>query len=140
MPVADLLHVSDGASLAIHAALLLGRTPVRRLRNRDIAATLRVSETHLAKVLRALERARLVTATRGPTGGFELARPARDINLKEVYEAVEGPLRVDKCPMGVPACNGNGCVLGGFFRSVERKMVARLKQTRLSDLKLKLGG
>jgi hypothetical protein len=42
--------------------------------------------------------------------------------------------------MGVPACNGNGCVLGGFFRSVERKMVARLKQTRLSDLKLKLGG
>ena len=137
--MAELFHVSDGASLAIHAALLLGHAPDRRLRNRDIASTLQVSEAHLAKVLRALERARLVTATRGPAGGFELARPARDIDLKEVYEAVEGPLRVEKCLLGVPACDGNGCVLGGFFRSMERKVVARLKQTRLSDLKLKLG-
>ncbi len=138
--MADVLHMSDGASLAIHAALLLGRAPARRLRNRDIAATLQVSESHLAKIMRALERAGLVTATRGPTGGFELARPARDINLREVYEAVEGPLRLDRCPLGVPACDGNGCTLGGFLQSVERKVATRLKQTRLSDLKLKLGG
>lgn len=45
---------------------------------------------YLAKQLKALVRAGLLTATTGPRGGFRLARPASRITLLELVEAVDG--------------------------------------------------
>jgi len=43
-------------------------------------------------VLADLKRARLVRSTRGPDGGYELARPADEITVADVFRAVDGPL------------------------------------------------
>ncbi|GAA3387253.1 RrF2 family transcriptional regulator [Cryptosporangium minutisporangium] len=45
----------------------------------------------LAKHLQALVRAGILSATPGPRGGFRLARPAADITLLDIVEAVDGP-------------------------------------------------
>ncbi|SHN44257.1 RrF2 family transcriptional regulator [Cryptosporangium aurantiacum] len=45
----------------------------------------------LAKQLQALVRAGVLTASPGPRGGFRLARPAADITLLNIVEAVDGP-------------------------------------------------
>ena len=45
----------------------------------------------MAKILHGLRGKRLVRSTRGPGGGYELARPASDITVVEVIEAVDGP-------------------------------------------------
>jgi Rrf2 family iron-sulfur cluster assembly transcriptional regulator len=87
-----------------------------------------------------LERAGLVTGTRGPSGGYRLARPAVRISLAEVYEAVEGPLGAGRCIFGVPVCDGHRCVLGGYFGKVSRDVVRKLKTTKLSEVALTLGG
>ncbi|MBW2359872.1 MAG: Rrf2 family transcriptional regulator, partial [Deltaproteobacteria bacterium] len=47
---------------------------------------------YLEQIFRRLRRAELVTSKRGPGGGYMLARPAREITLRDVVEAVEGPL------------------------------------------------
>ena len=47
---------------------------------------------YLEQIFRRLRRADLVTSKRGPGGGYTLARPAREISLRDVVEAVEGPL------------------------------------------------
>jgi Rrf2 family protein len=99
-----------------------------------------VSAAHLAKVLGRLERAGLVLGTRGPAGGYVLARPARLVSLAQVFEAVEGPLSDRRCPFDVPVCDGNGCLLGGYFRVLNRKAAAKLNRTKLSNVHLKLGG
>ncbi len=137
--MANPFHVSEAASLGLHAALLLARTPDRRLPVRELAGTLKVSAAHLAKVLQALERAGLVEATRGPAGGFRLTRPAARVSLRQVYEAIEGPLTNGRCMFGVPACDGNGCPLGAFTRSLTKRVVDKLSRTRLADVKVKLG-
>src|SRR3954447_85517 len=45
---------------------------------------------YLAKQLKALVRAGLLSATPGPAGGFQLARPAAEVTLLDVVEAVDG--------------------------------------------------
>jgi len=47
---------------------------------------------YLEQIFQRLRRARLVTSKRGPGGGYTLARPAGDITLRDVVEAVEGPI------------------------------------------------
>lgn len=137
--MAELFHVSEAAALALHAMLLLAREPRGQASARELADRLSASQTHLAKVLQTLDRAGLVRGSRGPTGGYRLARPARQITLRQVYEAVEGPLQATSCMFGVPACDGNGCPLGRMTGSLTNKVLDKLEHTRLSDLKMKLG-
>jgi Rrf2 family protein len=50
----------------------------------------------LEQVFQRLRRAGLVTARRGPGGGHRLARAASEITLRDVVEAVEGPIGSDR--------------------------------------------
>ncbi len=52
---------------------------------------------YLAKQLKALVRAGVLTATTGPRGGFRLARPASEITLLEIVEAVDGASAPYEC-------------------------------------------
>jgi Rrf2 family transcriptional regulator, iron-sulfur cluster assembly transcription factor len=56
----------------------------------------------LAKIFQALTKAGVVKSHRGAKGGFSLVRPAADITLKEVIEAIEGPIALNRdtrCPV-----------------------------------------
>lgn len=135
--MADIIRVSESSSLALHAALLLARNE-GRLTVKAIARQLGASSAHLAKVLSRLEKAGLVRACRGPTGGYQLNRPAREITLLEVYEAVEGKPTAAHCLFTVPACDGRNCPLGGYFRGVSRAVARKLAGTRLTDVRIPL--
>lgn len=47
---------------------------------------------YLEQIFQRLRRAQLVTSKRGPGGGYTLARPSAEITLRDIVEAVEGPL------------------------------------------------
>ena len=135
-----LVRMSEAVSLALHAAGLLAGSSGRLLRTKEMARLLRVSEAHLSKVLQRMTRAGQVKPTRGPGGGFGLARPAEEISLKDIYEAVEGPLDVATCPFNIPACEGGWCVIGKEFNSRSEDLLEFLSETRLSTLKINVGG
>ncbi len=132
------IKMSEAVSLALHAASLLAGSAGRLLRTKEIAGVLGASEAHLSKVLQRMTRAGLVKPTRGPAGGFGLARPADKISLKDIYEAVDGPLDVVSCPLSIPFCEGGWCVLGQELSSRGRDLVRFLSRTRLSALKIKV--
>lgn len=52
---------------------------------------------YLAKQLQALTRAGILAATTGPRGGFRLGRPATDVTLLEIVEAVDGAAAPYEC-------------------------------------------
>ena len=65
--------------------------------------------THIAaptvsKLLKQLQRAGLVTSTRGLHGGYQLARPAAQISAATILDALEGPLAVTDCSAGHGQC------------------------------------
>jgi len=51
----------------------------------------------LMNVMKDLNRAGLVESKRGPSGGYILARPAADITIADVIEAIEGPVALTAC-------------------------------------------
>jgi Rrf2 family protein len=134
------LRVSEAASIAMHTMGVLGADPDTAMTAGQIASRLNVSHAHLSKVLQRLGRAGLLNSVRGPGGGFRLARPAGEITLLSVYEAVEGPLSLTDCLLGDRRCKGGKCIFGGLLASVNRQFEQYLRKTRVTDLVQALGG
>jgi Rrf2 family protein len=65
---------------------------------RVIGERQRIPTRYLEQIFQRLRRARLVAGKRGPGGGYRLARPAAEISLREVVEAVEGPVGIGPGP------------------------------------------
>ncbi len=133
-------RVSEAANLGLHALAVIAAAAEPMTRTREIAARLKASAAHLAKVMVALEHAGLVTGTRGPTGGYRLNRPARQISLREIYEAVEGPMQPRACLFGEPVCDAGGCALSSYFGRLNRDVIRTLGRTHLTDLVREFGG
>jgi Rrf2 family protein len=131
--MAGVMNVSEAAALALHAVALLACTKRRMLTVREISRALRASEAHLAKVLQRLAAVGLVSSTRGPHGGFALAGEAAGITLLQVWEAIEGSMRPEKCLFDSPICGGD-CILGGLIGELSRRLIEHLKSTTLADL------
>jgi Rrf2 family protein len=131
--MSGVVHISEAANLALHTMILLAADPERPLRVNCATKVLPVSENHLAKVLQRLAHVGLVRSTRGPHGGFTLARSPKQTTLLEVWEAIEGPLAPHGCLLGKPKCGGS-CVLGDFIEKTNEAFRKKLARTRLSDV------
>ncbi len=66
----------------------------------ELAAVYGISATIVAKVLKKLARAGLVSSERGSRGGYRLARTADAISLREIVTALEGPISLTFCSSG----------------------------------------
>lgn len=89
----------------------------------------------LAKVLQNLVQGGLLESSRGPRGGFRLARPARFITVGEVIEILEEPGSLDGCLMGLPSCGpDNPCPLHDLWNEVKAQIDVSLTQATIQDL------
>jgi Rrf2 family protein len=99
-------RVTKATDYAIRAMIHLACLPADGVALRsDIATAQGIPNGFMAKVLRRLVRAGLLRSTRGVNGGFALARLASHISVLDVFEAIDGPLRLAEC---VP--DREGCV------------------------------
>ena len=76
---------------------------------REIAHQMDVPEDFLAKILKTLVDAGLVRSTRGPHGGYALARASSEVSFLDVIEADEGPVALNVCLDGDGACGHSTC-------------------------------
>ena len=92
------MHVGRRADYAVRAlAYLADKPPDRIVSKTEIGGKQDIPSHYLSKILKDLVDCGLVKSHLGRRGGFSLARPACDINIKEVYEAVEKPLVLMEC-------------------------------------------
>ncbi|PKQ29427.1 MAG: Rrf2 family transcriptional regulator [Actinobacteria bacterium HGW-Actinobacteria-10] len=112
----------------------------RPLVTRDLAESRGIPSAFLEQLLADLRRAGLVRATRGPHGGFALARTAEEITALEIIEALEGPIAPSVCAPdacgreeGCAAASVWGDVSGAVRGALSGFTLARLaeEQTRL---------
>ncbi len=127
--------LSQACKYAIRAALHLAKHDEELLLSRDIAHTLDIPEHFLAKVLQDLARARLLHSAKGRGGGFKLGRPADDIRLSEIVQAIEGLYFGDGCVLGLPECSDeNACPLHSQWSGVKTSILEMLEQKTLGEL------
>lgn len=134
--MAGILQISEAASLALHSMVSIAGASERPVNLKGIACSTGISEAHLAKVLQRLVKAGLLVSTRGPRGGFDLTRPAEEIDLLSVYEAVEGPLSTENCLLHTSDCpyGFRHCVFGGLLKETNTKFRNYMKGTTLSSI------
>ena len=104
---------------------------------RAIAERQCISESYLEQVFALLRKAGLVNAVRGSYGGYILARPAHQITVGEVLQALEGPLTLANCAHGGTTfeCDKvDNCLTMPFWQELSAKMDEVLSSTTLQDL------
>jgi Rrf2 family protein len=105
---------------------------------REIARQMDVPEDFLAKILKTLVDAGLVRSSRGPHGGYSLARTATDVSFLDVIEAVEGPVALNVCLDGDDACgHSTCCTMMSVWKLGQERMLDVYRQARLADLAFK---
>ena len=116
---------------SLRALLYLGLHQDRLCSIAEIAASYRISESHLKKVVHALGKHGFIETLRGRRSGLRLARAPEAISLGEVIRLTEGGLQSPncaECPL-VPACILSGVLaraLQAFLRVFDECTVADL--------------
>src|ERR1043165_1094361 len=102
---------SQATEYALRAMACLALRPDELVATPTLAGQTKVPPNYLAKVLQQLSGAKLITGRRGVGGGYKLARPASEIRLLEVIQAVGSVKRITTCPLGLANHGPNLCPL-----------------------------
>jgi Rrf2 family protein len=92
------MRMSDGVEWGMHCATVLGALPEgAALSAAQLAEYHGVPAPYFAKHLQALTRAGVFVAVSGPKGGYRLARPAAEVTVLDVVEAIDGSQPAFRC-------------------------------------------
>lgn len=120
----------------VHLALL---PPGQGADLRAISVSQGVPVSYLAKVMRNLVRGGLVNSTLGRDGGYALRKPPEQITLLQVYEVMEGELRLVECMDSERNCTlSRGCTQASVWRKLTQAVEGIFRETTLADLLPKL--
>ncbi|MEA1986956.1 MAG: Rrf2 family transcriptional regulator [Candidatus Marinimicrobia bacterium] len=128
-----LINISEGTSLAFHGLALIVKYKPNRLNIKFLAKHLKASEAHLAKIFQQLVKAKFVTSTRGPNGGFILKKPAHQISFLSIYETIEGKVDLKTCPLGKKYCPLDNCDLDDNLNKISNEIYNYYKKIKLSQ-------
>ena len=106
----------------------------------ELAKKENLTPAHVAKIMGFLRRGGLVQSIRGQGGGYQLARPAQEINVNEVLEALGGKFfsREEYCSSSLgnhDSCiHTMDCALRSLWTGLSTAITGYLMKCRLSDL------
>lgn len=126
------------SKLTDYATLILARLaaePARRCTAAQIASDTHLASPTVSKLLKQLHRQGLVTSTRGPSGGYLLARPAAAITAVDILDAMEGPVALTECSSPASHCGiEHSCLVAGPWQRINLAVRRSLQEITLLEL------
>ncbi len=128
---------------ALHCcAVLAGLPPERYLSTKVLAQFHGVPKDYLSKALQGLSQAEIVATVPGPSGGYRLARPAADITVLDVVEAVEGRRSTFACTeirrnnpcRPADTCDARPCGIARIMWQADEAWRQSLRLVKLADI------
>ena len=129
------LELTRRGDYAVRAMLALARPEADQLTAAALAEATGIPAGYVPQVMGDLVRADLVANRRGRSGGYRLARPAGEVSLLDIVEAVEGDGRRRTCVLRGGPCRRDGAcdVHDAFFRAQEA-VFGTLADVSLADV------
>lgn len=135
----------SAVEFGLHSILCLIAPRSKPVSNRDLAEFVGISPALLAKILPKLEKAGLIGSSGGFHGGYRLARPADEITVLDVVDAVDGSKSLFDCKeirgncvlfSGVPpAWSVHGvCGIHAVMLRAEKSMRSEMAKTSILQL------
>jgi Rrf2 family iron-sulfur cluster assembly transcriptional regulator len=130
------VRISRGTDYGIRGILYLARQPLDKVSLlHEVAQVQSVPESYLAKIFQDLAKAGLVRSHRGAKGGFSLARSSAQITLRQVIEALQGPISLNRCLDIREGCpNSKTCPVTEVLRQAQQQLLATLEAATLDSL------
>ena len=100
----------------------------------DIADRQHISLSYLEQLFSSLRKANLVTAVRGPGGGYSLGKPCTDISVAEILTAVDENINFT-CGNG-SSCGGDHdpCLTHGLWSNLSAELYRFLSEKKLAEI------
>jgi Rrf2 family transcriptional regulator, iron-sulfur cluster assembly transcription factor len=113
---------------------LAGQPPGKLVGAREMATTLDIPMPFLWKILRRLGQKKLVRSFKGVRGGYQLARPAETIYVREILMASQDN-HVGRCILGFAQCDDQApCPLHSHWKDLRAEIEHTLETTTIADL------
>ncbi len=133
---ASTMQLTRAADYAVRVMIYLATLPVqeRALLPRLADAT-GAPKSFLSKVLQALCRAGFIASRRGQAGGFEILPPGRGASVRDVIEAIEGPISLNLCLTTGVSCNRKShCPAHPIWEQAQQAMLDVLNAAIVAEL------
>jgi Rrf2 family protein len=130
------MELTRAADYALRGVLYLSMQPQDSLSViSEIAEKMEIPEGFLARIFQILAKSGIIRSHRGKKGGFSLARPPEQIAMKQVIEAMEGPIHLNRCLNGFGQCGREHlCPLHEVWEQIQQQVVATLEETNFAEL------
>jgi Rrf2 family iron-sulfur cluster assembly transcriptional regulator len=132
------MKLSREAQYGLDALAYLAKRPHGTIvQVRHVAEACGLPPLFLAKTFNKLTRYGVLRSYRGRQRGYSLARPAQEITVAEVLEAIEGPDLFTRCLFSISGCSeAHPCLLHSVWKEVRPRVAEMMRQMSLQDVAL----
>lgn len=130
------MQITRQADYATRAILYLARhRNGKHIATNQIAREQNIPPSFLAKIISQLSIAGLLHTSRGANGGISLARDPKQINLLQVIEAIDGPIRLNVCVGREDVCTfEDNCPIQSVWCDAQDELITKLRNTNFAQL------
>lgn len=130
------MELTRAADYALRGVLYLSMRPPDSLCIiSEIAEKMDIPEGFLARIFQILAKSGIIRSHRGKRGGFSLSKSPEQISMKDVIEALEGPILLNKCLSDFGDCGREElCSLHEVWGQVQEGVIATLEKTDFASL------
>ncbi|GAB6099587.1 Rrf2 family transcriptional regulator [Halanaerocella petrolearia] len=132
------MRLSQASDYAFRAILYLVKQGVEvRVDAQTISEAENVPKRFLLKIFRKLAQTDMLESYRGKNGGYALVKDPAKITLREVVEAVEGPIHINRCLIDPLECNkdeDNNCTIHAALFDIQQTLIDKLDSYTFADL------
>ncbi len=130
------MELSRRGDYAVRAMLDVATRPADRMTvTKEIALRQDIPPIFLTKIVSSLSRAGLLRTYRGVAGGVALGKPADQISLLQIIEAVDGPIYINRCLIRRGECDRDRtCPAHELWVQAQGELLGLLANKSLADL------
>ena len=129
------MQVTKTLDYAVRSLTYIGHEPIVKHSMKEISEHQHIPLNYLAKIMRRLVKKGIVRSMVGPDGGYTLRKAPSDISLRDIYEAIEGEIRLVDCMDGNGICRlHETCPQLPVWDRVQLSMVKILEETTLERM------
>lgn len=130
------MFISKTSEYALRILTYMALNNEQLLSAKSLFEELHIPKRYLMRLLTDLSKSGFITAIRGRSGGYVLARPLETIFFSEIIDSVEGLLSFESCVLGNTFCPvDKPCVMHQIWDKPKMAFLETIKNTTLADLK-----
>jgi Rrf2 family protein len=130
------MQLTRAADYAVRVMVFLAGNPAgERASLAQIVKATDAPDSFLSKVLQGLTRAGFITSRRGPAGGFEISAIGRLTSMREVVEAIDGPISLNVClSQRRPCPRRRWCAAHPVWARAQEALLGVLSRAMIADM------